>query len=125
MARIEEIYLPYHAMTGRRLQGQLAGRGLGDVTLPPAVYSEAARRWALHGVALLAVNVGGALTGYLAAGDGMGALIGSNVSTALWGFGQAVAGYQLTSSERAAFIATALLSTASTGYLFLRRRKRR
>lgn len=134
MARIEEIVIAHGlgcACANSRSQrpdgsfnlGRLGQ--LGQVDLPAAVYSEPARRWAIHAVGLLAVNAGGALTGYLAAGTGMGALIGANASTALWGLGQGAAGYQLTQTERLAFIATGLLSVASTGYLFLRRRKGR
>ena len=119
MARIEEIRLS----PGATLRGYAAlGRSLGE--LPDVAYSETARRWALHAVALFAVNLGGALVGYLSAGNGFGALVGANASTALWGLGQGIAGTQLTRPERAGFIATGLLSTASTGYLFLRRKRR-
>lgn len=92
---------------------------MDDVSL--VLQSEVARRWTRHAAALCAVNAGGALTGYLAARNRHGALIGAAAHTALYSSAQTIFGAQLTQAERIAFAVLALGAVGMTGWLFMQK----
>ena len=73
---------------------------------------------ATHALAFAAAAAGGALVGWLAAGDGRGAAIGAGVNVAIFGLSEAVfnpAG--LEPASRGGYGALGLAAAVSTGYL--------
>lgn len=84
--------------------------------------SPAAKRFALHGIGFGGVAVGGAVTGYLAAGTPKGAIIGSLVHVGLFGLaGAFFATGRLNNTERIVYGLLGLSAAVGAGYLVYRR----
>jgi hypothetical protein len=96
---------------------------MDELAVSNVLTSEMVRRWTRHAAGLVAVNAGGALTGYLASRSRQGALIGAAAHTAMFSTAQTIFGAQLTKAERVAFAVLALGSVGMTSWLFMQRRK--
>lgn len=93
---------------------------IGSVTKGLGALAPSTKRLGVHGIAFGGVLLGGAATGYLAAGSKRGAAIGALVHLALFGVVGGVFGANrgLTNTERLTYGVLGLGSAVSAGYLF-------
>ena len=99
---------------------------IGAVTKGLGALTPSTRRLGVHGIAFGGVLLGGAATGYLAAGSKRGAAIGALVHLGLFGLVGAFFGGNrgLTNTERLTYGVLGLGSAVGAGYLFYWARKR-
>lgn len=101
------------------------GRG-GDVLVtstPTPRLSARVRRLGTHALVFGGLGAGGALTGYLAARDTRGAIIGATVHMGIFGVGAGIFGKdRLTPLERIIYIGIGLVSGGIAGYASWTRR---